>query len=162
MNNGAKRLVSAAPVILLTMMSPSAMHAQSYPNQDIHFVCAFPAGSGADVLVRYFAEKVRPLADRPILVENKVGNMWLLKKPPIDAGRDIFVAATINRQPFMVAVPTQSPYRSIAELTEGMKKKGDKASYMQSNVTGKVMGELYSSRPASRLWMFRIVRPTIA
>jgi tripartite-type tricarboxylate transporter receptor subunit TctC len=173
MNNGAKRLVSAAPVILLTMMSPSAMHAQSYPNQDIHFVCAFPAGSGADVLVRYFAEKVRPLADRPILVENKVGNvgmiaaeytarskpdgytiyvhaastiagnMWLLKKPPIDAGRDIFVAATINRQPFMVAVPTQSPYRSIAELTEGMKKKGDKASYMQSNVTGKVMGELY-------------------
>jgi tripartite-type tricarboxylate transporter receptor subunit TctC len=43
----------------------------------------------------------------------------------------------------MVAVPMQSPYRSVAELTEGMKKKGDKASYMQSNVTGKVMGELY-------------------
>jgi tripartite-type tricarboxylate transporter receptor subunit TctC len=141
MNNGAKRLVSAAPVILLTMMSPSAMHAQSYPNQDIHFVCAFPAGSGADVLVRYFAEKVRPLADRPILVENKVGNVGMIAAEY--AGRDIFVAATINRQPFMVAVPTQSPYRSIAELTEGMKKKGDKASYMQSNVTGKVMGELY-------------------
>jgi tripartite-type tricarboxylate transporter receptor subunit TctC len=55
----------------------------------------------------------------------------------------LFVAATINRQPFMVAVPTQSPYRALAELTEGMKRKGDKASYMQSNVTGKVMGELY-------------------
>jgi tripartite-type tricarboxylate transporter receptor subunit TctC len=173
MNNSAKRFVSAAPVIWLIMMSPSVVHAQSYPNQDIHFVCAFPAGSGADVLVRFFAEKVRSLADRPILVENKVGNvgmiaaeytarskpdgytiyvhaastiagnMWLLKKPPIDAARDIFVAATINRQPFIVAVPTGSPYRSIAELTEGMKKKGDKASYMQSNVTGKVMGELY-------------------
>jgi Uncharacterized protein conserved in bacteria len=69
--------------------------------------------------------------------------MWLLKKPPIDAARDLFVAATINRQPFMVAVPAQSPYRALAELTEGMKRKGDKASYMQSNVTGKVMGELY-------------------
>jgi len=173
MNNRSKRFVSVAPIMLLTMVSPPAIQAQSYPSQDIHFVCAFPAGSGADVLVRYFAEKVRPLADRPILVENRVGNvgmiaaeytarskpdgytiyvhaastvagnMWLLKKPPIDVARDIFVAATINRQPFMVAVPTGSPYRSIAELTEGMKKKGDKASYMQSNVTGKVMGELY-------------------
>jgi len=152
---------------------PSVGIAQQYPNQDIHFICAFPAGSGADVLVRYVAEKVRPLAGRPILVENKIGNsgmiaaeytarakpdgytiyvhaastvasnMWLMKKPPIDAARDIFVAATINRQPFMLAVPTQSPYRSVAELTEGMKKKGDKASYMQSNATGKVMGELY-------------------
>ena len=78
MNNGAKRFLSAVPVIWLTMMSPSAMHAQSYPNQDIHFICAFPAGSGADVLVRYFAEKVRPLADRAILVENKVGNVGMI------------------------------------------------------------------------------------
>jgi tripartite-type tricarboxylate transporter receptor subunit TctC len=78
MNNGAKRFFSAVPVIWLTMMSASAMHAQSYPNQDIHFVCAFPAGSGADVLVRYFAEKIRPLADRPILVENKVGNVGMI------------------------------------------------------------------------------------
>ena len=59
MNNSAKRFVSAAPVIWLILMSPSVVHAQSYPHQDIHFVCAFPAGSGADVLVRLFAEKVR-------------------------------------------------------------------------------------------------------
>jgi tripartite-type tricarboxylate transporter receptor subunit TctC len=165
----------AAALILAVAALPAAAHAQTqpYPNQDIHFICAFPAGSGADVLVRYFAEKVRPLAGRPILVENRIGNagmiaaeytarskpdgytiyvhaastiagnMWLQKKPPIDAARDIFVAATINRQPFMVAVPAQSPYHSVAELTEGMKRKGEKASYMQSNVTGKVMGELY-------------------
>jgi tripartite-type tricarboxylate transporter receptor subunit TctC len=161
-------------VLAFACVAPAAgAVAQQYPSQDIHFICAFPAGSGADVLVRYVAEKVRPLAGRPILVENRVGNagmiaaehtvrakpdgytiyvhaastvagnMWLMKKPPIDAARDIFVAATINRQPFMVAVPAQSPYRSVAELTEGVKKKGDKASYMQSNVTGKVMGELY-------------------
>ena len=167
----ADRLAAAA--VLAVSLGPAASHAQQYPSQDMHFICAFPAGSGADVLVRYVAEKVRPLAGRPILVENKVGNagmiaaeytarakpdgytiyvhaastiagnMWLLKKPPIDAARDIFVAATINRQPFMVAVPAQSPYRTLAELTEGMKRKGEKASYMQSNVTGKVMGELY-------------------
>ena len=172
MQHAGKRLLFVATATILVATGATAS-AQQYPGQDIHFICAFPAGSGADVLVRYVAEKVRPLAGRPILVENKVGNagmiaaeytarakpdgytiyvhaastiagnMWLLKKPPIDAARDIFVAATINRQPFMVAVPAQSPYRTLAELTEGMKRKGEKASYMQSNVTGKVMGELY-------------------
>ena len=165
------RLVLALGAALA--LAPQGASAQQYPSQDIHFICAFPAGSGADVLVRYVAEKMRPLAGKPILVENKVGNagmiaaeyaarskpdgytiyvhaastvaanMWLMKKPPVDAVKDFIVAGTINRQPFMLAVPVQSPYKSVAELTEAMKKKGDKATYMQSNATGKVMGELY-------------------
>ncbi len=28
--------------------------AQDYPNQDIHLICGFPPGSGADIFVRYF------------------------------------------------------------------------------------------------------------
>ena len=44
-----------------------------YPSQDIRFICAFPPGSGADVLVRYFAEKLRPIAGRTVIVENKAG-----------------------------------------------------------------------------------------
>jgi len=152
---------------------PVAAQAQDYPSQDIRFICGFPAGSGADVLVRYFAEKVRAVANRTIIVENKVGaagniaavytarskpdgytvyvhaasaiaaNMHLFKTPPIDAGKDLQIAAGINKQPFMVMVPTSSPYKTLAELTEAMKKKGDKASWAQSNTSGKVMGELY-------------------
>src|SRR5215510_1947552 len=53
--------------------APAAAQAQDYPSQDIRFICGFPAGSGADVLVRYFAEKVRQVANRTIIVENKVG-----------------------------------------------------------------------------------------
>ena len=48
-------------------------NAQQYPTQEIRFICAFPAGSGADVLVRYFAEKLRPIVGKPIIVENKAG-----------------------------------------------------------------------------------------
>jgi tripartite-type tricarboxylate transporter receptor subunit TctC len=125
------------------------------------------------VLVRYFGEKVRPLANRTIIVENKVGaagniaavytarskpdghtiyvhaasaiaaNMHLFKAPPIDAAKDLQIAAGVNKQPFMVVVPASSPYKTVAELTEAMRKKGDKASYAQSNTSGKVMGELY-------------------
>ena len=34
---------------------------------------AFPAGSGADVYTRYFAENMRPFLGRTVIVENKVG-----------------------------------------------------------------------------------------
>ena len=57
--------------------SPSAFaapaSAQQYPTQDIHFVTGFPPGSGADVITRFFAEKMRVLTGRAVVVENKVG-----------------------------------------------------------------------------------------
>jgi tripartite-type tricarboxylate transporter receptor subunit TctC len=75
MQYAGKRLLFVATILIATGITASA---QQYPSQDIHFICAFPAGSGADVLVRYFAEKVRLLAGRPILVENKVGNAGMI------------------------------------------------------------------------------------
>src|SRR6476620_1791715 len=52
---------------------PHKAVAQQYPNRDIRFICAFPPGSGADVLVRFFAEQLRPIANRTIIVENRSG-----------------------------------------------------------------------------------------
>jgi tripartite-type tricarboxylate transporter receptor subunit TctC len=150
-------------------------YAQTYPSQDIRLICAFPAGSGADVLVRYFAEKLRPITGRTVIVENKAGaagniaaehtarskpdgytifvhaatavaaNMHLFKNPPIDVGKTIQIAATINRQPFMLVVDAKSPYKTVAELTEAMKKKGDKATYATAAPNGIIMGELYKA-----------------
>ncbi len=158
------------------MMLSGAASAQQYPTQDIHLVCAFPAGGGADVLVRYFGEKLRPIANRTIIVDNKAGamgniaaeyaarskpdghtifvhaassvaaNMHLFKKPPIDAGKAIQIAATINQQPFMLVVSAKSPYKTVAELTAAMKQKGTKASYATSASNGTVMGEIYKAR----------------
>jgi len=155
---------------------PGAACAQEYPSQDIHLICAFPAGGGADVLVRYFGEKLRPIANRTIIVENKAGaqsniateyaarakpdgytiyvhaastvaaSMHLFKKPPIDVSKAIQIAATINQQPFMLVVDAKSPYKTVAELTAAMKQKGAKASYATSASNGTVMGEIYKAR----------------
>jgi tripartite-type tricarboxylate transporter receptor subunit TctC len=152
---------------------PQGAAAQQYPSRDIRFICAFPPGSGADVLVRFFAEQLRPVANRTIIVENRAGaggniaiehvarskpdgytifvhagsavaaGMHLYKNPPVDVGKAITVAATINRQPFMLVVDAKSPYKSVADLTAAMKKKGDKASYAAAAPTGRIMGELY-------------------
>jgi tripartite-type tricarboxylate transporter receptor subunit TctC len=124
--------------------------AQAYPSQDLHMVNGFPPGSGADVLTRYFAEKVRPLANRPVIVENKVGasgaiavqysaqakpdghtmylsagsataaQMYLYKNPPVQVLKAFQIAATLNRQAFMLVVDANSPYKTVQQLTEAM------------------------------------------
>lgn len=47
--------------------------AQDYPSRDIKAICNFPAGSGADVFVRFFSEKLSALAGKPVVVENRGG-----------------------------------------------------------------------------------------
>jgi len=93
------------------------------------------------VLVRYFGEKLRPIANRTIIVENKAGaggniateytarakpdghtiyvhaasgvaaNVHIFKKPPVDVSKTILIAATINRQPFMIWLMRRVPTR---------------------------------------------------
>ena len=175
----AKSLVySVALAMVLAALGalPGAAYAQQYPSQDIRLVCAFPPGSGADVLVRYFGEKLRPIANRTVLVENKAGaggniateytarakpdghtiyvhaasgvaaNVHIFKKPPVDVSKTIQIAATINQQPFMMVVDAKSPYKTVADVTAAMKQKGAKASYATSAPTGTVMGEIYKAR----------------
>jgi tripartite-type tricarboxylate transporter receptor subunit TctC len=169
----AAGLAFAVSAGMAAMADPAG--AQAYPSQDIRLVCAFPAGSGADVLVRYFAEKLRPLAGRTVIVENKAGaggniateyvakskpdghtiyvhaatavalNQHLFRKPPVDVAKALRVIATINRQPWMLVVDAKSPYKTVAELTAAMQQKGDKASFATAAPTGRVMGELYKN-----------------
>ena len=163
--------VSAA----LLAFAPAGM-AQDYPSQDIHLICGFPAGSGADVIVRYIAEKLRPISGRNVIVENKVGaagniavehtarskpdghtifigggsgvagNMNIFKKPPVDVPTQMFAAATLHRQAFMLAVDAKKPWKTVAELTAHLKQRGDKASYGTSAAAGQVMGEMYKAK----------------
>ena len=69
----ARTLACSAGCALALAMLALPVCAQTYPGQDIHLISAFPPGSGADVLVRYFGEKLRVLAGKPVIVENKVG-----------------------------------------------------------------------------------------
>ncbi len=170
------RSLQALAASAALLASAPASIAQEYPSQDIHLICGFPAGSGADVIVRYIAEKLRPIAGRTIVVENKVGaagniavehtarskpdghtifvgggsgvagNMNIFKKPPVDVPTLMFAAATLHRQAFMLAVDAKKPWKTVAELTAYLKERGDKASYGTSAAAGQVMGEMYKAK----------------
>jgi tripartite-type tricarboxylate transporter receptor subunit TctC len=164
-----------AVVLAIAGLSPASSRADDYPNQDFHFITSFPPGSGADVLTRFFAEKVRVLTGRPVIVENKTGangaiavgytarakpdgytmylsagsataaQMHLFKTPPVDVLKAFQLAATLNRQAFMLTVDVKSPYKSVPELTAAMKQKGENASYATAATSGIIMGEMYKS-----------------
>jgi len=47
--------------------------AQDYPSKEIHALCNYGPGSGADVIVRFYSDRLSKLAGKPVVVENKVG-----------------------------------------------------------------------------------------
>ena len=176
MKQVAHLLCVSAVALAAVATIPQVARAQTYPSQDVNFVCGFAAGSGADIIVRYFADKMRPLMNRTIVVQNKPGaigniatefvarsrpdghtiyvtgansvaaNMHLFKKPPVDVANALQIAATINQATMMVAVRADGPWKTVADLTAAMKEKGDKASYAYANPTSRVLGAMYKEK----------------
>ncbi len=165
-------VLALAPAMLIS--APSTAQG-NYPSKEIHFICAFVPGSGADIMVRFFADKIRKKTGHTIVVDNRPGaggmlaltataraapdghtilvaggtaaaiNANLLKSPPVDVGKEIRAVAAINKIPFVVAVDSKSPYMSLTELTEALRKKGSKSSYGYATSFAKVIGESYKT-----------------
>ena len=62
-----------AAALLVTFSYSLPLPAQEYPAREIHSICSFAAGSGADILVRYYSDKLSRIAGRPVIVENRAG-----------------------------------------------------------------------------------------
>jgi tripartite-type tricarboxylate transporter receptor subunit TctC len=160
--------------LLPALLSPLAAAAQEYPAREIRSICNFAAGSGADILVRYYSDRLAKLAGRPVLVENKVGvqgniateyvarskpdgytimitpasstlaaAQHLFKHLSFDPIRDFTPVTTLAKLSFAIAIDSKRPIRTIAELTEYLKKKPDHGHYATGSNTGLVAAELY-------------------
>jgi len=57
---------------LLACLTPVAF-AQEYPAREIRSLCNYAPGSGADIIVRFYSDRLSKLAGKPVIVENKVG-----------------------------------------------------------------------------------------
>jgi len=65
-------------VLLLLLVLGANASAQEYPAREIRSICNFAAGSGADIIVRYYSDRLSKLAGKPVVVENKPGAQGLL------------------------------------------------------------------------------------
>jgi tripartite-type tricarboxylate transporter receptor subunit TctC len=161
----------AAPTIL-----SSAFAQDAWPSKEIHTICMFPAGSGADIYVRFFAKKLQEAIGKTVVVENKVGsfgniaNEYVARSKP--DGYTIYIAptnllaiaphlytklnydplndfehvTTLFKLPFILTVPSKSPHKTVADLANYLKAQGDKASYGSVSTVSLVSAELFKQQ----------------
>ncbi len=150
-----------------------ALAQAAWPTQDIRTICPFPAGTGADVVVRNYAKVLQDRVGKTVYVENRPGAFGniateatarskpdgytlgimassaiaaapaLYKTVPFDPVKDFDQVTTLMRVPWFLIVAADSPYKTVADLTEYLKKQGDKASYASVANSGLISSELY-------------------
>lgn len=161
-----------AGISIATQAAPAV--AQQYPDRPIRIVVGFPAGSGADILCRYFAERMAKISGATIVVENKPGatgnigsetvarakpdgytllmaasaNMAggpnLYKNLPWHPQKDFETITTFAQLGFVLTIAASNPAKSVAELTAQLKAKDGKATFGFGNTSGLAASSLYA------------------
>ncbi|MGA7611063.1 MAG: tripartite tricarboxylate transporter substrate binding protein [Xanthobacteraceae bacterium] len=153
----------------------SGATAQDYPSRPIHVVIGFAAGSGADILTRFYANKLAEVSGQSTVVENRpgavgiiaatvvakakpdgytvlfsgntimAGGRHLVKDFPFDPDKDLVPAAAFLETPFVLAVSAKSGANSVAELVTLLKSKTRNKS-AYTNPTGLLSTELFKMK----------------
>jgi tripartite-type tricarboxylate transporter receptor subunit TctC len=138
-----KRLIFTA---LACVAFSSAGLAQAWPSKPITFIVPAAAGSGPDVSLRLYTDRLSKVIGQPVIVKNVVGasgaigaqaaaksapdgytffmgsnghlvvNKYTMKNPGYDPDRDFMPVALLNRAPYMLLVNPSLPINSVAEL----------------------------------------------
>jgi len=162
-------LIAAAFLAAVT-----CVQAENYPDRRITLVVGYAAGSGADILARYYAAKLSDETGQTVIIENKpgangmigaqsvkqakpdgytllfspsagmAGGKFLYANLPYDPQKDFIIVAPLLDVAFALAVGANSPAKSVAELTALLKSKPG-ARYGTSNSTGIAATELYKT-----------------
>jgi tripartite-type tricarboxylate transporter receptor subunit TctC len=176
MNLTRRQLLAGATAAPLALQPVRGFPQEGYPAREVHIICAYAPGTGADIVVRFFAEQLRKRAGKPMVVENKpgagtsiaseyvarakpdgytlfitpgnglAGNPYLYKSLSHDVVNDFAPVTTLVKLPFMLAVRPDSPAKSVSEFVALMKDKGEKASYGYPNNLSLAAGELLKER----------------
>jgi tripartite-type tricarboxylate transporter receptor subunit TctC len=64
---------AAAASVAMPAISTGAFAQENWPLRDIHSICGFPPGSGADIFVRFYGGMLQERLGKTIITENKVG-----------------------------------------------------------------------------------------
>jgi len=145
-------------LVAATLFASTSM-AQTYPDRPIKLVVSSPAGGGADLLVRFIAAKMQPMAGQPVIVENKPGangniandyvanakpdgytvlfaassaiiaNRYVMKGVTYDAMKDFEPVGSVFRVGLVLTVPPNSPFKTVQELVAGLRSKDSKILY---------------------------------
>ncbi len=130
-----------------------------YPNRPIKIIVPWPAGGATDNVARVVSQKLAPVLKQSVVVENRPGatgtigtqaviqapadgytlafmaaslhtfSPHLMKEMPFDTVTDLTPISISVQFPYVLAVATESPYRSVADLIKAAKAQPGKLAY---------------------------------
>src|SRR5438874_7318852 len=124
--------------------------AQSYPTKPVHVIISFTPGSSTDIVGRIVIQKLTEMWGQPVVPENRAGaggsigsavvakaapdgytllinsnahsvNPAIYAKLPYDTLKDFTEIAPVAIQPNVFVVPTDAPYKSLADFVSAAK-----------------------------------------
>lgn len=151
-----KSLLAAAAMAVTGL---PALAQGTFPNKPVTIVTAFPAGSGPDSVIRAVSEKLSKIWMQPVLISNKPGgggfiaidaairapadgytliqldNEHLAALPVLYKSKNFITlnnfdpVASIFKTAFLVAVPTDSKWKTMKDLVDAAKASPGKVNY---------------------------------
>jgi tripartite-type tricarboxylate transporter receptor subunit TctC len=144
------KLPSASLILALTFSAPFTAFAGDWPDRPIHFIVPFPAGGSTDVAARVVGDNLSRTLGQQVVVENKSGangNIaieYVAKSSPdgytilittdavssnphvykmdIDPQKELAAVIELSRQPIALAANPSLGVKTLAELTELVKR----------------------------------------
>ena len=165
------KLLKIAALVVLAL-SGSYASAQDYPSRPIKIMIGLPAGGGADIIARYFADKLKASLNQTVVVENKpgaggnlatqsvaaadpdgytllfstsnplTGNFYIYKNLPFTID-DFAPVTTLGQGSFVLAVGGKSDIKTVPELTAMLKQKAGKGAYGSPTSISLACAEVY-------------------
>ena len=132
-------------------LGASANAQSGYPNRPVTIIVSLAAGSGMDVLVRLYADRLSQTLGKPVIVENRPGaslmlaanavaqsppdghtllvstssamaiNLTLFKQVSYDPDRDFVPISLYVKSPFILVANTALPFKTVPEFIKHAK-----------------------------------------
>jgi tripartite-type tricarboxylate transporter receptor subunit TctC len=139
--------------------------AAAFPSRPIHFIVPYPAGGTTDQLARTIAQPMQEMLGQPVVVENKPGasgalgtdyaarqpadgytllfgnsgpsaTLSLMRKLPYDVHKDFRPLSAVVTVPLILAVPAESPIKTVKEFVAYARSQGTKLNYGSTGIGG--------------------------
>ena len=151
-------------VAALVLFSAATVAAQPYPVQPVKIIAPAPPGSPVDIRSRWVAERLAPVLGRPVVVDNRAGaggnlgaeaaakstpdghtlvvvhqgilamNPHLYARTGFDPLKDFAAVTRLVDTTLMLAVPADTPFRSIRELIGAAKDRPGRLTFGSAGV----------------------------
>lgn len=144
--------------LALVGLLPTFAQAQSFPSKPVRLVVTYPAGGSSDLMARIMGQKLSEHWGQPVIIESKpgaagsigmefaarqpadgytfvIGNLGpaavnpLISKVPYNMDKDFIPVSLTATGANILAVPANSPFKSLAELIASAKAKPGSISF---------------------------------